>query len=56
MVGSFLIDAASGAILATSEYGELPRISTFGGGYAYGTVAAAVPEVRVYEWRQRGRK
>ena len=56
VVGSFLIDAASGAILATSEYGELPRISTFGGGYAYGTVAAPVPEVRVYEWRQRGRQ
>ena len=55
-VGSFLIDAAGGAIIATSEYGELPRISTFGGGYAYGAVAAPVPEVRVYEWRERGRR
>ena len=54
-VGSFLIDASSGAILATSEYGEVQRISIVGGGYAYGTVAAPVPEVRVYEWQRRGK-
>ncbi len=55
-VGSFLIDTASGVIVATSEYAEVPRISAFGGDYAYGVVAEPVPEVRVYEWQRRGRQ
>ena len=54
VVGSFLIDGSSGAILAISEYGELPRISIFGGGYAYGAVVDHFPEVRVYEQRPTG--
>ncbi len=55
-VGSFLIDAASGAIVATSEYGEVPRIAVFAEGYAYGEVADPFPEVRVYQWRQGSRR
>ena len=50
-VGSFLIDASSGAIVAMSEYGEVPRISVFVGGHAYGAVADPFPEVRLYQWQ-----
>ena len=53
-VGSFLIDASSGAILATSEYAEIPRITVIAGDHAYGTVADPVPQVRVYRLRERG--
>lgn len=55
-VGSFLIDTSSGAIVARSKYGEVPRVSVFVGGYAYGDVADPFPEVRVYQWRQGGRQ
>ena len=53
-VGTFLLDGASGEILSTSEYGELPRISVVGDGYAYGAVVDHFPEIRVYERRPRG--
>jgi len=55
-VGSFLIDASSGAIVAGSQYGEVPRISTVAGGYAYGVVEDPFPEVRVYQWPQGSRQ
>lgn len=55
-VGSFLIDTATGVIVATSEYAAVPRIIGFGGSYAYGVVAEPVPEVRVYVWQQGGRQ
>ena len=48
-VGSFLVDPLTGAILAESEYGEVPRISTFAGHRAYGVVDDPFPQVRLYE-------